>query len=61
MHIGMRLLAHVQLFFATPSSQTWLNNPTCITWKGEMMVAGDSEGMLFFYDSKTPSRSVQPY
>lgn len=54
-----RLLAHVQLFLATSSSQTWLNNPTCITWKGEMMVAGDSDGMLFFFDSKTPSRSVQ--
>ena len=41
------------------SPQTWLSNPTYITWKGEMMVAGDSVGMLFFYDSKAPSRSVQ--
>ena len=40
-------------------TQTWLNNPMCVTWKGDLMAAGDAEGVLFFYDSKnSQARSV---
>jgi len=41
-------------------TQTYLNRPTCVVWKGDLMVAGDVDGMLFFYDSKAPqSKSVE--
>ncbi len=33
-------------------TQTWLNNPGCLTWKGDLMVAGDVNGVLIFCDTK---------
>lgn len=36
--------------------QTYLNGPTCVAWKNDLMTAGDSEGILFFQDKVNNSR-----
>eukprot|EP00731_Ephydatia_muelleri_P020518 Em0013g245a len=41
----------IKVLSSTPV-QTWLSNPQCIAWKGDMMVAGDTEGILTLYDAK---------
>ena len=42
-------------------TQTWLSNPTGVAWKGDLMAAGDQEGVIVFYDSRNPQMRCIPW
>lgn len=49
----------VKVAHSTPV-QTYLNGPTCVAWKNELMAAGDADGMLFFHDNRlNHTRSIE--